>query len=106
MKPCVTSPLRIRDVEFGGSRPLFCIPLVAGNLPELVEQAKVAKELRADVVEWRADHYADFSVASILEAAHSLRRTLEIQPILFTARIAAEGGARAIAPEIRSECIG
>src|SRR5262245_60764601 len=105
MRPCVTPPLRIRDVEFGGPKPLFCIPLVARTLPELMEQAKVAKELRADLVEWRADHYTDFSAASILEAGHGLRRVLEVQPILFTARIASEGGAREIAPNVRAECI-
>jgi 3-dehydroquinate dehydratase len=55
MRPCVSRPLRIRSVEFGGAKPLFCVPLVAADLNVLLRQAGVARELAPDLVEWRAD---------------------------------------------------
>src|SRR5437899_2198440 len=105
MRPCVDRPLVIRGAELGGPKPLFCIPLVAADLKELVRQADVAHRLQADVVEWRADSYRDSSVESFVEAAHALRRVLEHEPILFTLRIHSEGGAREIPQELRTQCI-
>jgi 3-dehydroquinate dehydratase-1 len=97
--------LVIRDIEFGGPRPLFCIPLVAPDLKQLVQQAKVARDLRTDVVEWRADSYRELNVESLLEAARALRSTLDREPILFTLRISSEGGAQQIDPQIRTRYI-
>lgn len=105
MRPCVTAPIRIRETEFGGAKPLFCVPLVAGNLPDLIAQSAVAHQLHADLVEWRADSYVDFSVDAIVEAARALRRSLPEEPILFTPRVHSEGGAREIAEDTRWHCI-
>ncbi|MBI4472468.1 MAG: type I 3-dehydroquinate dehydratase, partial [Acidobacteria bacterium] len=54
MRPCIPQPLVIRDTPFGGPRPIFCIPLVAKDLEQLLAQARTAHDLNADVVEWRA----------------------------------------------------
>jgi len=105
MRPCVKPPLLIRGTEFGGSKPLFCIPLVATDLKQLLMQADVAQRLQADVVEWRADSYNELSAESVVEATHALRRTLDRQPILFTLRIGSEGGAREISQDLRTHCI-
>src|SRR5579871_1308945 len=101
MRPCATSPIRIRETEIGGAKPLFCVPLVAGNLSDLLAQAAVAHQLHADVVEWRADSYTDFSVAGILEASHALRRSVPGEPVLFTPRLKSEGGAQEIPLKVR-----
>ena len=57
MRPCLASPLHIREAAFGGPKPLFCVPLVAETLEQLLDQAHVAHDLKPDVVEWRADSY-------------------------------------------------
>src|SRR5262249_44481776 len=69
------------------------------------EQAEVAERLQADVVEWRADSYGELNAGSLVEAAHALRRVLQRQPILFTLRIASEGGATEMPQDLRIECI-
>src|SRR5215831_12884928 len=105
MRPCVHPPLIIRGVEFGGPKPLFCIPLVATDLNQLLSQADVAHRLQADLVEWRADSYGELTPDSLLEAARALRGVLEREPILFTLRIAKEGGAREMPQDLRLSCI-
>ena len=105
MRPQVTSPLRIRNAEFGGREPLFCIPLVAKNLDQLLSQAQVARHLEADVVEWRADFFTDLSADSLVHAARELRAVLDREPILFTLRSHTEGGAVNLDQDFRKECI-
>jgi 3-dehydroquinate dehydratase-1 len=105
MRLCANPPLRIRGIEFGGPQPLFCIPLVARTLSELLAQAEVAHDLHTDIVEWRADSYDDFSEDAIAQAADALRKALPRELILFTPRTRQEGGAREIAWKSRLSCI-
>ena len=87
MRPCVTDPLRIRGAEFGGPKPLICVPLMADDLGQLLSQAHITHDLKPDVVEWRVDAYRDLSVASVVEAARQMRSVLDTEPIIFTLRI-------------------
>src|SRR5262245_60418372 len=105
MRPCLTHPLRIRGAEFGGPKPLFCVPLVARDLQQLLARAQVAHRLQADVIEWRADSHEESGTESILEAASQLRTVLDHEPILFTLRISSEGGAKNISQDVRTDCI-
>jgi 3-dehydroquinate dehydratase-1 len=105
MRPCITQPLVIRDTPFGGPRPLFCIPLVAKDLEQLLAQARAAHDLHADVVEWRADSYGELSVTGLVEAACALRSALRREPILFTLRIGSEGGVQEMRQDLRLACI-
>jgi 3-dehydroquinate dehydratase-1 len=105
MRPCLANPPVIRSTEFGGSKALFCIPLVASDLNQLLSQAGVAKKLRPDVVEWRADSFGDLSVEALVESTRGLRSLLENVPILFTLRISAEGGKAEIGQVSRAACI-
>ena len=105
MRPCITQPLIIRDTEFGGPKPLFCIPLVAKDLGQLLAQARTAHDLQADVVEWRADSYGELTVDSLVEAARSLRSALKREPILFTLRISTEGGLQEMPQDLRLACV-
>jgi hypothetical protein len=41
VKPTVSSPLPIHGIEYGGARPLFCIPLVPVDL----EVARVLRDI-------------------------------------------------------------
>jgi 3-dehydroquinate dehydratase-1 len=105
MRPCIKQPLVVRDTPFGGPRPLFCIPLVAKDLEQLLAQARTAHDLQADVVEWRADSYGELTVSGLVEAARALRSALKREPILFTLRINTEGGMQEMPQELRLACI-
>jgi 3-dehydroquinate dehydratase-1 len=78
---------------------------VARDLNQLLSQANVAQQLGADVVEWRADSYGDLGVESVAEAVRHLRLVLDREPIVFTLRIASEGGANPISQDVRTQCI-
>lgn len=105
MRPCTTHPMLVREAEFGGARPLICVPLVAGSLAELLEQAALAHALSPDVVEWRADSFDDLSSDGVVGAAQSLRKTLDREALIFTLRSSEEGGAKAVAQDRRSHLI-
>jgi 3-dehydroquinate dehydratase-1 len=105
MRPCVVPPMLMRDTEFGGPKPVFCIPLVAKDRSELLAQAQVAHDLRPDVVEWRADSYCDLSREEFIESARRLRLLLDRELIIFTLRIQAEGGKAEISQEVRASII-
>jgi 3-dehydroquinate dehydratase-1 len=93
MKPVVECPIRIRSLELGGAQPLFCVPLVSGNIAELTEQAEIARGLNSELVEWRADFFKDRRPEALVHAAHLLRQTAGEQAIIFTLRAMSEGGA-------------
>lgn len=105
MRPLVRRPLRIRSIEFGGAKPLFCVPLVATDLDSLLRQADVARELAPDLMEWRADSYSDQIAEALVEAAARLRTVVRDTPVIFTLRIKSEGGVRLIDQSLRSGCI-
>jgi 3-dehydroquinate dehydratase-1 len=94
VKPRVRTPINIRGREFGGSSPLFCVPLVAGEPAELIAQAEVVRGLQPDLVEWRADFSKDLTSAGLVSAGKMLRQVLPDEPIIFTLRNQAEGGAQ------------
>lgn len=105
VRPTTEKPLNVRGREFGGSKPLFCVPLVDGDACDLVAQAEVARDLNPDLVEWRADYSKDCTPAGLLHSASALRKTLSDHPILFTMRIKTEGGAQDISQPARQAAI-
>ena len=105
MRPHLETPLRVRGLEYGGPKPLFCVPLVASDWKHLLAQAEAAHELAADLVEWRADFYEDATVNGFVDSLGRLRDVLGDAPVIFTLRIKAEGGAREMPREARKACI-
>jgi 3-dehydroquinate dehydratase I len=105
MRPCAQPTLTVRGAEFGGPRPLLCVPLVAADTASLVEQAQVARSLSPDVVEWRADSFDEISDDAMRRAGAALRGVLDTHPIIFTLRAKEEGGAKPLAPDLRSAVI-
>jgi 3-dehydroquinate dehydratase I len=105
MRPCVQPPLLIRNVVFGGPKPLFCVPLVARDADQLMAQAHIAHSLKPDVVEWRADFYEGINRQNVLSAVNNLRAVFEAQPMILTLRIHSEGGAKPLAEDVRLEVI-
>ncbi len=105
MRPCVESPFSVRGIEYGGAKPLFCVPLVAQDLASLISQAGVAHDAAADLIEWRADFSQEIGAGKLVEILGSLRSILKSEPIIFTLRIKAEGGAQEIPQDTRRECM-
>jgi 3-dehydroquinate dehydratase I len=96
MKLTVKTPLRIRGLEFGGEKPLFCIPIVPRDIADLTVQAEAAHKLNPDLIEWRADFLTSQTASYLLEAARCLRRIVPNETIIFTLRAKEEGGAQPI----------
>ena len=96
MKRGIQSPVRVRNLEFGGEKPLFCVPIVPRDPTELVAQGEVAHKLRPELIEWRADFFLTPTVSSLVEAARLIRNTAPTEPIIFTLRAKNEGGAQEI----------
>lgn len=105
MRPCLTHPLIVHGTEFGGVKPLFCVPLVAKEIDQLLAQAQVAHSLRPEVVEWRADSFNDLSAERLVESAHRLRAVLADELMIFTLRIRSEGGINFLDQSERARCI-
>jgi 3-dehydroquinate dehydratase-1 len=98
-------PFRVRDVEFGGSKPLICVPLVANDLDQLLSQAETACRFDADIIEWRADSFGDATSDGLVNALQCLRKILVDRPLIFTLRILCEGGAKEISQQDRLSLI-
>jgi 3-dehydroquinate dehydratase-1 len=105
MRPSLAAPLEIRGAAFGGPKPLFCVPLVAETPDQLLDQALAVHRLKPDVVEWRADSYEGTSGGTFVDALRRLRTVLDPAPVIFTLRIATEGGAKPIPQEVRADSI-
>ena len=88
-------PIQIRGKP--ARYPLICAPLVGATRDAVLAEAAAALAARADIVEWRVDHFADFG--DVLQTGKALRETLSGLPLLFTRRSAAEGGKKISLPE-------
>lgn len=79
-----------------GREPLVCVPLVASSVDALDAELALAVTKRPDLIEWRADFFAELSdTRRVLDVASRLRAAAHGIPILFTVRSAQEGGQSA-----------
>ncbi len=84
-------PIRIRGKP--AKYPLICAPLVGASRDALLAEAAAALAAKADIVEWRVDHFRDIaSRQGVIETGRAVRRALPGVPLLFTRRSVAEGG--------------
>lgn len=92
--------VKIRNIELGAGIPKICIPIVEHTRKEILTAAALIRETTADIVEWRADWYADiFDHEKAIETLRSLREILGERPLLFTFRTSKEGGEKSIAAD-------
>jgi 3-dehydroquinate dehydratase-1 len=84
---------------------LFCVPLVAQDSDQLKIQAEIARDLKPDLIEWRADFSKDLTPAGLIDAAKLLRNVVGDVPVIYTLRIKAEGGAQEMGQAAREESI-
>lgn len=97
MSPAVT----VGGVTLGEGVPKVIVPLTGSTRQELAVRAAALARLpaadRPDLVEWRADYFAEVAdLAAVRAVGAELAATLGAVPVLFTFRTAAEGGTREI----------
>lgn len=86
--------IKIRNLIIGEGRPKICVPLTGGSTAEVLDEARRAISLPADMIEWRADYFRDAKDPGALTAGlRELRTVLGDLPLLFTLRSEVEGGA-------------
>lgn len=93
----VSTNIKVRDVIIGEGIPKICVSLIGRTKEELREEAAALKELRIDILEWRADYFTDIDNKNIvIEMLQQLRDIIGNIPLLFTFRTVKEGGEREI----------
>lgn len=86
-------PVVVRKVKIGEGIPKICVPIVGRTETEILGQARLIRNLPADIVEWRADWYQEvFDWEKMRRVLSQLRKILDDIPILFTFRTSMEGG--------------
>ena len=88
----------VGGMDFTRGRPKICVPLAFER--DWSEPLKQVKAAPCDLVEWRADAFADYADAGrTLDVLRALRQALGDVPLIYTLRTKREGGEAAVAPE-------
>jgi len=91
--------VQIGELKIGEGKPKICVPMMGKTIDALIVEAQEVSKLPADLVEWRVDHFADWtSFSQVKAAAKAIAQYINV-PILFTFRTAEEGGESAIGKE-------
>lgn len=92
--------LECRNITLSNEETKICVPITGKNDEEIIEQAKAIKNLKPDIVEWRADFYQiedeEKDIFEIIYGLEQIHKILKDIPIIFTFRTANEGGERQI----------
>ena len=84
--------IRIRNLELGQGRPKICALVIGETEEEIMDLAVRSNTAACDMVEFRADHFADVLEIDKLRALLArLRETIK-KPMIFTFRRVEEGG--------------
>ena len=81
--------VQVRDLVIGEGRPKICIPVMGSTTETLKEAAGHAMKKHPDLIEWRADYFADIENEEVRRQAFDELREV---PLLFTIRTRREGG--------------
>jgi 3-dehydroquinate dehydratase I len=77
----------------GTGAPKVVVPIVGKTQKEILDDALAINALGVDVIEWRADFYADvLHKHCVKETFIKLRTILGNAPLIFTIRTSSEGG--------------
>lgn len=89
--------VEIKGIKIGEGIPKICIPLTGKTKEELLKEAETVKNMKPDLVEWRADCYEEGENSeNSLEMLKTIRGIFDTIPLLFTFRTDKEGGDRPI----------
>ncbi len=53
----MSSTVTVKNIIIGEGMPKICVPLVGATVSELKLEAQALKDLKPDLVEWRADFF-------------------------------------------------
>lgn len=91
--------VKVKNIVIGDGIPKICVPIVAKNKKEIIEDALSFANIKIDIVEWRVDWFEDASdIEKVKAVLKDLVRSLNNIPLLFTFRTSKEGGAKEISP--------
>ncbi len=91
--------LTIQNLTLGDGTPKICVPVMAAERAGLEQETEKILSGPCDLVEWRADAYAETEKDWVEQSLEFLRERLGDRPILFTFRTKEEGGVRSIGIE-------
>ncbi len=90
----------VKGVTLGEGRPKICVPVVGATVEAIIAQARIAAATKADLVEWRVDHFQEWQdTRQVLAVLEQVAGIAAPRPVLFTFRTDREGGAQAITGE-------
>lgn len=96
--------IKVKNVKIGEDKPKIIVSIVERTKDKIIDKAMSFKNLKIDVVEWRADFYDDvFNRNELLDTLKQLRETIPDIPILFTLRSKREGGEKEISMNAYTE---
>lgn len=83
----MTTTVTVKNLTFQQGTTRICVPLMGQTLDELKARARTLVEVDADIIEWRADGFAQVGKSEqVLLALAEVRRILADTPLLFTFR--------------------
>ena len=96
----MTKAIKIKGLLIGEGIPKICVPLTGTTKEFICQEAKAAKEVGADLVEWRADFFEGLLDQAVCqEVLDEVSEILDEIPLLFTIRTKEEGGSIEISLE-------
>lgn len=90
--------VQVKNLNIGEGIPKICVPIVAQNTEQIVEQAVELLEMPFDLLELRIDYFDNIDASYIKNAILILKNIIS-KPVILTFRTAYEGGEREITPE-------
>ncbi|AYW44584.1 type I 3-dehydroquinate dehydratase [Tetragenococcus koreensis] len=89
--------LEIKNIKIGDGHPKMCVPITGETTEEIAEQANLAKQSVAEIVEWRADLFNESEeINDMMETLEMIAGILPEKILLFTFRSVEEGGNRPV----------
>ncbi|MGL6200150.1 MAG: type I 3-dehydroquinate dehydratase [Lachnospiraceae bacterium] len=79
--------IKVRNLKLGHGIPKVCVPITSCRAEELVAEIEMAKEQKADLVEWRADYCeCKDDPDGMAVVGQKVRNAAQDMPVLFTYR--------------------
>ena len=97
-------PIIIKNLTIGIGSAAVCAPFMGKTSSAVCAEIELAKQQQPDLIEWRADYFADIkSISHCTDMLQRIHNELPDIPVLFTLRAASEGGAQNIPCEIATQ---
>lgn len=96
----MTQTVRVKNIIFQQGQTLLCVPLTGRTRADLQAGAQLLATAKADIIEWRVDHFIDGKdVSEVLLTLADIRQQLGETPLIFTFRSKKEGGEAEISDD-------